>query len=113
MLHRNYKMLASTMQFSSNHQTRPHTPHLKPTPPGNTGRHRQPFTEGPTRPETTSNPPGTIHTVNSNQGESLFPQDPTACHDPHPTPHRTLPPHHPRRRTPETARVLSTPDQPA
>jgi len=65
-------MLASTIQFSSNEQTP--TPHPPPTrTPYNTGSGR--FDGRRARQD---NRPS--------ETQGLFPQDPTACHEPHPQP---------------------------
>jgi hypothetical protein len=65
------QMLASTIQFSSNHRTPAHTP--TPTPTHEDGMTGRPARRDNRHPAT--------HTEHR-----LFPQDPTACHDPHPTP---------------------------
>ena len=87
------KMLASTVQFSSN--DRPATP----SPPATTQRRRG------TRPVTTRRPPPPTRTPHKGPGQEhdpetttnrLFPQDPTACQTHHRTRQQPFPPPDPK-----------------
>jgi hypothetical protein len=77
----NTKMLASTMQFSSNEQTPTPTPTTHPNP-APTGTTTEQFDGRPAHRDNTHPTP--------HRAGRLFPQDPTACHDPPPQPRTTL-----------------------
>src|SRR5690348_12872502 len=107
-------MLASTMQFSSNERPRPHNPTPTPTPaPPATHTTRATSTTTAKRYDQKADPhtrhhalptrdnthphPGTLPLTEKSprRRARLFPQDPTACHDPPPCT-RTARSHHPR-----------------
>jgi hypothetical protein len=93
--HNNYKMLAFTMQFSKHERTPTHNHHQHPTPTQKTGQRRHGMEAGPARtpkphpPTRRTRVPSGLKQRTRQTPRCLrcpFPQDPTVCPAPAPTP---------------------------
>jgi hypothetical protein len=102
------KMLASTVQFSTNDQPTTHKPHTRP------GNHRR-YTRPGHAWQTPETPQGSEPVSERNNQRELFFQDPTGCYPPSPsrtTKNRSIPPEGSRTKTPQPLPGKNSPVSP-